>query len=119
MRWALIILAVTVISIVAAITIRIKSNPLRQSDGDLRAWLLAKTPLGSSSNEVRSVLEQHGWYTDGFRTTQPRPATDPFLAGELGGYQGLPWHVFVSAFWELDASNRLAGIRIRRIMDSP
>jgi len=119
MRWPLIILVVAVIAIVAAMTFRIASNPLRRSDADLRAWLLAKTPLGSSSNEVHSVLQQHGWYTDGFRTTQPRPATDPFIAGELGRYQGLPWHVFVSAFWELDSSNRLARVRIRRIMDSP
>lgn len=119
MRWVLIILVIAVMAIIAALALRITSNPLRRSDASLRTWLLAKTPLGSTSNEVRSVLEQHGWYTDGFRTTQPRPATDPFIAGELGGYQGLPWHVFVSAFWELDASNRLAGIRVRRIMDLP
>jgi hypothetical protein len=119
MRWLLVLLIVAVFAVVAVITVRIASNPLRQSDTKLRAWLLAKTPLGSSSNEVRSVLEQHGWYTDGFRTTQPRPATDPFLAGDLGGYQGLPWYTFVSVFWELDGSNRLAGIRIQRIIDSP
>ena len=119
MRWLLIIIVVALIAVVAAVTLRVASNPLRQSDANLRAWLLAQTPLGSSSNQVRSVLEQQGWHTDGFRTTQPRPATDPFIAGELGGYQGLPWYVFVSAFWEFDASNRLAGIRIRRIMDSP
>lgn len=119
MRWLLILLIVGVIAVAAGVTVRVISNPLRQADADLRAWLLVKTPLGSSSNEVRSVLEQQGWYTDAFRTTQPRPATDPFLAGKLGGYQGLPWYVFVSAFWELDASNRLAGIQIWRMMDSP
>jgi hypothetical protein len=95
------------------------SNPLRQSDADLRAWLLIRTPLGSSSNEVRVAIERLGWYTDGYKTTLPRPARDPFIAGELGGYQGIPWYKFVSAFWELDNSNRLAGIRIRRIVDSP
>jgi hypothetical protein len=97
----------------------VASNPLRHSDAKLRAWLLGKTPLGSSSNDVRSVIERRGWYTDGYRTTQPRPALDPFIAGGLGGYQGLPCYVFVSAFWEFDSSNRLAGIRIQRIIDSP
>ena len=119
MRWPHLILGVAVIVFVAIITFNVASNPLRRSDAELREWLLAKTPLGSSSNEVRSVLQQHGWYLDGFRATQPRPATDPFIAGELGGYQSLRWYVFVSAFWELDTSNRLAGIRIRRIIDSP
>jgi hypothetical protein len=113
-----------VISILIAIAVgtlifAIASNPLRKSDADVRAWLLAKTPLSSSSNDVRSAIEKRGWYTDGYRTTQPRPATDPFIAGDLGGYHGLPWYVFVSAFWEFDGSNRLAGIRIQRIIDSP
>lgn len=119
MRWMLILFTLAVILIVAAISVRIASNPLRQSDAGLRAWLLTKTPLGSSSNEVRSVLEQHGWYTDGYRKTRTRPAADPFIAGDLGGYQGLPWYTFVAAFWELDSSNRLADIRIQRIIDSP
>lgn len=119
MRWLVILLVVAIVALTGFITVRVASNPLRQSDAELRAWLLAKTPVGSSSNQVQAVLQQHGWYTDGFRTTQPRPATDPFIAGDLGGYQGLPWHVFVSAFWELDGNNQLAGIRIRRTIDSP
>jgi|SRR6478735_9763301 len=119
MRWALIILIVGVIALVGVIMVRVTSNPLRQRDAQLRAWLLTQTPLGSSSNEVRAVLDRRGWYTDGYRTTQPRPASDPFISGALGGYQGLPWYVSVSAFWEFDSSNRLAGIQIQRIMDSP
>jgi len=119
MRWLRIVLIVALVAIVAGISFCIVSNPLRQSDAKLRAWLLAQTPLGSSSNEVRSVLEQRGWCTDGYRTTSPRPAADPFMAGALGGYQGFPWHVSVAAFWEFDPSNRLAGIRIQRIIDSP
>jgi hypothetical protein len=119
MRWLLLILVVGFIALVGFVTVRIASNPLRQSDAELRGWLLAQTPLGSSSNEVRSFLERHGWYNDAYRTTLPRPARAPFIAGALGGYQGLPWHVSVSAFWELDSSNRLAGIKIQRTMDSP
>jgi hypothetical protein len=94
------------------------SNPLRRSDARLAESLLRETPLGSSSNQVRLVLEKYGWHTDGYGTTLPRPAKDPFIAGELGGYQGLPWFTHVTAFWEFDSSNRLAGIKIRRILDS-
>jgi len=119
MRWLIILLVVALIALFGVIAVRISSNPLRLSDVELRVWLLAQAPLGSSSNAVRAVLEQHGWYTDGYRTTQPRPAADPFIAGALGGYQGLPWYVSVSAFWEFDSSNRLAGIKIQRTMDSP
>lgn len=119
MRWQSFILFAALIGAVGIIAARTRSNPLRQSDADLRAWLFTKAPLGSSSNEVRSAAERPGWYTDGYKTTLPRPGRDPFTAAELGGYQDFPWHTFVSAFWEFDSSNRLAGIRIRRIVDSP
>lgn len=118
MRRKLLILVPAVIGLVAIVVAWTTSNPLRQSDADLREWLLSKTPLGSSYSEVHSAVERHGWFTDGYRTTQPRPATDPFIAGELGGYQGLPWYVFVSAFWEFDGNNQLADIRIQRTLDS-
>ena len=112
-------LIVAVIGVAAIIVLRMASDPLRQSDAKLRAWLLTRTPLGASSNEVLMTVKSHGWYTDGFKSTLPRPATDPFIAGDLGGYQGLPWYTFVSVFWEFDSNNRLVGIRIRRIHDSP
>ncbi len=119
MRWRYVILVAALAVVGFAIAARVGSNPLRQPDADLRAWLLTKTPLGSSSNEVRTAIERLGWYTDGYATTQPRPGRDPFIAGELGGYQGFPWYTFVSAFWEFDSSNRFVDIRIRRIIDSP
>jgi hypothetical protein len=119
MRWRYLILVGVPIGAVFLIAALTPSNPLRQSDADLRAWLFIKTPLGSTSNEVRSAVERLGWNTDGYKNTLPRPARDPFIAGELGGYQGIPWYKFVSAFWEFDSSNRLADIRIRRIVDSP
>jgi hypothetical protein len=118
MRWRYLILVGVPVVAVCLITTLAPSNPLRQSDADLRAWLLIKTPLGSTSNEVRSAVERLGWYTDGYETTEPRPARDPFIAGKLGGYQGMPWYKFVSAFWELDSSNRLSDIRIRRVDDA-
>lgn len=113
------ILLIAVIGIVAVILTRVASNPLRTSDDGLQEWLLAKAPIGSHSNEVRAVVAKHGWQSEVYPTTWPRPANDPFIAGNLGGYQGFPWHVTVAAFWEFDGSNRLVNIRIRRTMDSP
>ena len=110
------------IAIVAAgifISRRVGSDPLRKSKMEIRAWLLGITPLGTSSNEVRTITTERGWYTDGFETTLPRPARDPFIGGNVGGYQGLPWYTFVDAFWEFDSSNRLTDIRVRKMLDSP
>jgi hypothetical protein len=113
------ILALAAVAVGLVVDLSFNSNPLRQSDARLRAWLLSKTPLGSNLAEVRSVLDQHGWHDVRFQQMLPHPAAEPFLGGEIGKYQGLPWHTSVRAFWEFDSSNRLVGIQIQRIADSP
>ncbi len=45
------------------------------------------------------------------------PGMAAIRVGELGSYQGFPWHTSVRALWEFDGSDRLANIRIQRIMD--
>jgi len=114
-RVILVIAGVLVVALAAAIA----SNPLRKSDADLRAWLLARTPIGTSLTDVRAMLDEHGWHEAGFQQTLPLPASPPFLGGELGGYQGFPWYTTVYAFWEFDDDDRLKDIRFQRIMDSP
>ena len=117
-KWALKLVVVGLLGVVIIVT-RMAGNPLRKPDAQLRAWLLDQTPVGSSRSDVKAILKERGWYTDGFATTQPRPARYPFLAGDLGGYQGLPWYVFVDAFWEFDNNEKLVNVRVRRIIDSP
>lgn len=114
-RFFVIATAAIAILVVAVIS----ANPLRRSDASVRAWLLTTTPLGSGLDDVRTVLEQHGWHDEVFQRTQPPPASEPFLGGEIGSYQGLPWHTSVRAFWEFDSNGRLADIRIERLLDSP
>lgn len=114
-----IILAVACILTATLLAGWIAFSPLRRSDDGVRAWLLAKTPLGSSLAEVRPFLEQHGWNDERFQQTMPPPATKPFLGGKIGSYQGFPWYTSVRAFWEFDSSNRLVNIRIERVYDSP
>ena len=113
------ILIVGGIAVAVLVTAWMASNPLRRSDASVRAWLLTKTPLGSSRAEVRAVLEQQGWQEARFHQTRPSPAADPFLGGEIGSYQGFPWYTSVRALWEFDSSDRLVDIRIQRVMDSP
>jgi hypothetical protein len=98
---------------------QLASNPLRKSDATVQEWLFSKTPLGSRIDEVRPFLDQHGWNDPRFQKTWPRPAKEPFLGGEIGSYQGLPWWVSVRAFWEFDDDGRLTNIQIERTYDSP
>jgi hypothetical protein len=98
---------------------QIALNPVRGSDAEIRTWLFTVTPLGSDQRKVQAALDERGWHQPGYQQTLPLPATKPFLGGEIGGYQGFPWYVFVSAFWEFDENDQLADIRIRRIIDCP
>lgn len=118
-RWKLAVIAVGVGAVAIYIATRPAADPLRQSDAGVRSWLLSTTPLGSDLVDVRSILERHGWHDERFQQARPRPAAEPFLGGEIGSYQGLPWHTSVRAFWEFDGDNRLVDIRIERILDSP
>jgi hypothetical protein len=118
MRWKLAALLL-LIAIVICGAARSAFNPLRRSDAAIRAWLLTATPLGSNREKVQATLDKRGWHDGAYQTAVPLPATEPFLGGGIGGYQGLPWRVNVSAFWEFDERGRLSGIRIQRIIDSP
>jgi hypothetical protein len=103
---------------IAVVILRTK-DPLTQPDADVRNWLLTLTPVGTKAETVKALLVKKGWNIDGYQSTNPPPATKPFFGGDIGGYQGTPWYVFVSAFWEFDSDSRLTDIRVRRIEDSP
>ena len=118
MRWKSTFLLLLIALAMFAAT-RIFFNPLRRSDAEVRAWLCSITPLGSNRNEVQAIVDARGWSDKRYQKTVPSPAKKPFLGGEIGGYQGMPWYVFVSAFWEFDEDNRLKNIQIRHIIDSP
>ena len=36
-------------------------NPLRRSDAEIRAWVLEKTPVGSTRKDVMSTIEREHW----------------------------------------------------------
>jgi hypothetical protein len=92
------------------------SSPLRRSESSIRRWMQKSTPLGSTLSEVQTTATQRGWY---FARNQGSDGktTDTFIRGELGDYQGLPFRTSVTVFWEFDASNRLADIRVWKTRD--
>ena len=115
-RIALIALSIVIAALIIA---ELSLNPWRKSDAIIRARLFAITPVGSNFDDVRQILIRYGWHDPGYQTTLPSPAEKPFLGGRVGGYQSLPWHTTVCAFWEFDKDERLVDIQIQRIIDSP
>src|SRR5262245_7884014 len=112
MRFSRIVLLAlaTVLAVAVFLTAR---NPLRRSDALVRAWLIEETPLGSSSERVRTVAKARGWF-DPFRQRGDAACYGPYIRGELGRYWTGGTYVYVSAIWEFDSSNRLIHVRIRK-----
>jgi hypothetical protein len=94
------------------------NNPLRQSEAGVRDWMLKQTPLGTTSQEVRSIAEHHGWFNPNLQGSDGH-TSGPYLRGELGRYWSVPFYTYVTVFWEFDSSNRLANIRIWKTTDGP
>ena len=104
------ILAIVLLSI-GARTLVVVTDPLRRSDADIREWLLKKTPIGSSFEEVRAVAIRDDWkitYEDPFNPRQP-VVGERVVRFEIGHYRSfvIPYHVF--------ATYRLVGDRLVEI----
>src|SRR5437016_1967678 len=59
---------------VGARTVVVVTDPLRRSDAEVREWLLKKTPLGSSFEQVQEVAIRDDWkivYEDPFNPREP------------------------------------------------
>jgi len=91
-------------------------NPLRRPDAGVRAWLLNRMPLGSSSQEVRAYAEKQGWFNVN-RQGSDGHTSGTYIRGELGRYRSIRFYTYVTVFWEFDSSNRLAEIRIWKTTD--
>jgi hypothetical protein len=121
-RLAWVSIAVVAVLVIVLLITAAMANPLRKSDRAISAWLLGRTPCGSSIDDVRAFLDKRGWNEPGYHRTRPAPAVEPFLGGTIGSCHELrrfPWTTFVQAFWEFDREGRLVNIRIQRTIDSP
>lgn len=100
---------------------------LRRSESSIRTVLLEKAPLGSSMNDVRSLIQAESWevaYDDesrGFLDQRVRPSKvvgSASIRAELGSYQGLPWRVYVTVFWGFDNEGRLIDVWVWKTLDA-
>jgi hypothetical protein len=109
-------LVIAVIVCGVALLAFLASNPLRRSESSIRRWVQKTTPFGSNLSEVQAKITERGWY---FAQNQggDGKTSGTFIRGELGDYQGLPFRTSVTVFWEFDASNRLADIRVWKTRD--
>ncbi len=97
-------------------------RPLCRSDESIRASLLKRTPLGSSTNQVYAFIKQHQWpiYREsadtGFTMRLPgrNEAHSPvvgssFVACELGTtcFVMFPFETMKFAYWGFDKSGHL------------
>jgi hypothetical protein len=103
---------------------------LSQPNDSVKAWLLERTPLGTSMDNVRSyAASQQGWVifgdNEGWSPTVlnsfDKGPPGPYLRCELGHYTpGLfGYYTLVTVFWVFDSSNRLDNILIWKTEDGP
>ena len=102
-------------------------GPLHRSDEHIQSWVLHKAPPGSSVGDVRALIQRQRWKLDFEWKGTNSPATPreyPYVRGSriigacLGGYEGIPWHADVDAFWGFDDGGRLIDFRVRKDYDS-
>ena len=112
-------LVVAVCTIVSALLISIvlyiAANPLRGSEAEIRDRLLTETPLGSTYDKVLAYSKTRGWDSPSTQNRAGIPAAQLWCL--LGEYQGIPFVVSVSAYWEFDATSRLQRIRVVKTRD--
>src|SRR5437868_3885403 len=92
-------------------------NPLTRSKSEVRAWLLGKTPIGSTREQVMATIEREHWEGHPEYRGEFHPEVDlaartlhrqyPGYGAELGTYGPffLPCHA--SAYWLFGADDRV------------
>jgi hypothetical protein len=125
-----ILVAVALVVVVA--TAWFARPSLRRPESSIRASLLKQTPLGSTSQEVRALMERRGWLdrhyvgSTGFLKQDPGvPAVEvgvTSIRGELGHYwqlpRPLPFRTDVTAFWGFDKEGRLIDLWVWKTTDA-
>lgn len=90
-------------------------NPLRREPDQIAAYLLEQAPLGSTRDEVQSLVRDRGW-TIAWVGEDETPGG---IGARLGEYQGFPVPMAVYANWVFDRDGRLQEIRVRKAMVDP
>lgn len=100
-------------------------NPLRRSEASIRENLLKEAPLGSSMDEVLSLIASKGWQTrhvsdtgfDDQRFHPQRIIGAKSIRASLGDYQDLPFKANVTVFWGFDERGSLIDLWVWKTWD--
>lgn len=105
---------------------RMAADWRRRPDAALHEVVFGKTPLGSSMEEVRTVVQQEGWELRrfdtqrGFHDQRARPdrvSGAKHIQANLGDYQSLPFTANVTVFWGFDETGRLIDVWVWKTVD--
>jgi hypothetical protein len=114
------VLIIGIAAIFVVISAWLYLRSAQESESNIRASLLAQTPVGTSYALVRSLAETNGWigpavYLNSYMIFPP--GTEGIIVTSFGGrvrQNPFPYHTVVLATCELDQSNRLFDIIVHR-----
>lgn len=119
----IIIFFITIIILIIGILL---SNPLRWSDERIEKYVLNKTPIYSSFDEVATIINKNGWKISdlsesrGFYDQRSRPAKvtgNMYIRASLGDYWSIPFEANVTVYWGFDSEGRLIDIWVWKTWD--
>ncbi len=91
---------------VLGVAAELSLNPLRGSDAQIREWLLKQAPLGSSVEDVKTLIADKKWFGQyegwGGVDTRQFPLRGIHWLQSRGQYSGLPWTCHARATWGFD-----------------
>ncbi len=122
---------VSIIIIVLIIIGVLLSNPLRWPEKSVERYVLNKTPINSSFDEVNIVIENQKWRTSdlsrthGFYDQRFRPAKttgDMYIRASLGDYRGISFlflfETNVTVYWGFNKEGKLIDIWVWKTTDA-
>jgi hypothetical protein len=102
-------------------------NPLTRSKAEVRAWLLRKTPIGSTREQIMATIEREQWEGHPEYRGEGHPEVElaarhlhrqyPGYGAELGPYYFPPfyfWPCHASAYWLFGADDRVTEIFVSK-----
>ena len=82
----------------------------------------ACTNLPLRRSEVKAVIARNRWELKfdwkGTNNTLTEIRGTRIIFAYLGGYQGLPWHADVDAYWGFDENGKLIDLNVRKHYDA-
>jgi hypothetical protein len=101
--------------------------PIWNSQNRINAWLLGLTPLGSSIEQVKSVIKANNWkvcYEKRYDESLNKNHVYPPVRGtyaigiDFGKHPGLIFPHMVDAYWGFNSEDKLIDVQSRAVLDA-